>query len=299
MEFFDQKLNSWLEFGWTLDTDSRNFGDLLLRESAGILLDFHKITGNSLSGGFFGGSVLNPYFVDLVNSKILSSDSIFWGCGISNQNSIPILNSRNKIFGVRGKISESVINHAEAIGDPGLLAPLALCVWPKKQGHQVIFIPHYNDDFIFTDDRVAVLSVRVPLRSSSKILLKEIARAKFVLTGSLHVAICAFVLGTPFGLYSNGYIDNEIKFHDFASMNELEIAFFDNIDEAVEQYFNSGNFNCRPSYSDAKKLLEVVRPFISMKGRSLIILWPLFLSMRNRYVKKKNRVLLKDLTALQ
>ncbi len=289
------KVNSWFEYGWTLDTDTRNFGDLLLRESASKLFNFKKLAGSTFVSGFFGGSVLNPYFVDLVNSKIEAHNSFFWGCGISDQNSLPILNSRNKIFGLRGRVSEALVDHSVAIGDPGLLASLALGVWPKKKGNQIVFISHYHDKFVFKDDRVKNVSVIVPPYISSKHLVSEIASSKFVFTGSLHVAICAYALGVPFGLYANGYIDNEVKFHDFASMTKLQISFFDSLDKAITHYFDSGNFKCGPTNSDAKKLLEVVRPYLNLKGKMMIWLWPFFLRMRSTYSEKRNHELLEDL----
>jgi hypothetical protein len=54
----------------------------MLRESASILFSFRKLENSGLLGGFFGGSVLNPYFVDLVGSKFDSAFS-FFGVAVS------------------------------------------------------------------------------------------------------------------------------------------------------------------------------------------------------------------------
>ncbi len=246
-----QYLN-WVELAWSLDKDQRNFGDLLLRESAGQIFNLRKLIEHGFSGAMFGGSCLSQDWFDLFNHNFRESKVLLWGCGIRDDQPIDSPSAEIHLAGVRGKLSQARFKNSFAIGDPGLLAPLALNLKPltKKSSLKYNF-PHFSSN---SNQMISYQSLQnfiyplISIGKSTRETLEKIARADFVLTGSLHGAVAAYALGTPFWFSADLDHSAVTKYEDFLTMLEIPFEPVKNIEEGVQKYI---------SYFDEMKPLEV------------------------------------------
>lgn len=67
---------------WTADCDTRNFGDLLLREAASGLFSRQRLIEAGYAAALFGGSCLDEYWMNVVRNHFPNSKVLFWGAGI-------------------------------------------------------------------------------------------------------------------------------------------------------------------------------------------------------------------------
>jgi hypothetical protein len=278
-----------IELGFSLNDKQRNWGDLLLRESAGKLLDFELIS-QKYSGGAFGGSILSQNWFD--SFQTLGTPILLYGCGVRSEEALQ-LPSNIEILGVRGKFSESILG-VKAIGDPGVFAPLSLGIDPIYDAKgRYLFVPHKNDGTIYQPNDFEKLSPLIPISTNSASLLSEIARSDFVLTGSLHVGIVSFALGVPFCFFQDEYLDIPIKFHDFADFYDLPIMFSSNPTTGIDFFLkNRSNWgSLQKHYFD--QLLSPVAEFLNPFGESIAERIETYLDAREDVLEKKTQALLK------
>jgi len=278
-----------IELGFSLNNELRNWGDLVLQESAGKLLDFELIS-QKYSGGAFGGSILSQNWFD--SFQTLGSPILLYGCGVRSEETLQ-LPSNIEILGVRGKFSESILG-VKAIGDPGVFAPLSLGVNPiyDAQG-KYLFVPHKNDETIYQPNDFEKLSPLIPVSTNSASLISKIARSNFVLTGSLHVGIVSFALGVPFCFFQDEYLDIPIKFHDFADFYDLPIMFSANPIIGIDFFLNNRNNWGSLQKHHFDQLLRPVAEFLNPFGISIAERIETFLDAREGVFEKKTQTLLK------
>jgi hypothetical protein len=232
--------SSWIEMGWRLDYDVRNFGDLLLRESAGRILDPRKLNSSGFTSGMFGGSCLSQEWFDLVEWKFKESKVLFWGCGIRDSQNVLNKPENLEILGLRGFRSLETFPDLQVIGDPGLLAPFLFGVHSsrtKVRKPLLLFIPHFNDETnVDFNVEFNLETTKIPFPGSSVDLVKTISQADFVLTGSLHVGVVCYSLGIPFAFYEDGYVDSLIKYGDFASVFNVNANLVKNFSQGISTF---------------------------------------------------------------
>lgn len=260
----------FMELGYSLNDQSRNFGDLLLRESAGAILDF-KLVAKKYSGGSFGGSLLSQdWFKNFGN---LRSDRQFllYGCGVRSAERIDqLLPESVDLLGVRGNHSQ-VATGVNAIGDPGILAPLTLKLAPNvDRPGQFLLIPHKNDPSSYSPPGFMRMSPMLMRGTSSLEFSRLIAASDFVLTGSLHVGILAFALGTPFCFFKDEYLDVPIKFNDFADFYKLPITFASSADVGIEFFLENQNQWGDLGYSHFESLMNPLSGLLNLDGQMLL-----------------------------
>ena len=277
-----------IELGFSLNHDLRNWGDLVLRESAGKLFDFGLIS-QKYSGGAFGGSILSNEWLE--NFQAIGTPLLLYGCGVRSEESL-VLPDNVKLLGVRGRFSESVLGE-KAIGDPGIFAPLALGIEPNNDTkRKYLFVPHKNDRTIYSADGFEKINPLIPVSTNSASLVNEIADSDFVLTGSLHVGIIAFSLGVPFCFFQDEYLDIPIKFHDFADFYDLPIMFAPNQTIGIDFFLNNRNFWGSLQKHHFELLLSPVSEFLNPFGISTIERIESYLDARERAFVKKSQALL-------
>jgi hypothetical protein len=240
--FFQVKSSkTFKELGWSLESPLVNWGDLLVREVASKFFNTEQIR-KDFSGAIFGGSVLSTeWFSDTLRS-CPSGNILLASCGSRDASRIIKKPSRLNVIGVRGKLTrETFREQFEAVGDPGMLSPILLKTLPvMRRGFTVLFIPHYSEKFDNLGPEYERIETLRPRGESSKVLLKKISKANFVIAGSLHAGICALALGTPFCFYSKSTSEDAFKYLDFASLFEITPKFCTSLIEGVDWYL--GNF---------------------------------------------------------
>jgi len=283
-----------IELGFSLNNELRNWGDLLLRESAGKLLDF-ELLSQKYSGGAFGGSILSQkWFEDF---QAIGAPLLLYGCGVRSEESL-VLPKNIDLYGVRGKFSESVLG-VRAIGDPGVLAPLTLGIDPNYGSTtKYLFVPHKNDKSTYSLNSFEKLSPLVPVSTNSASLVNEIARSNFVLTGSLHVGIVSFALGVPFCFFQDEYLDVPIKFHDFADFYDLPIMFAPNPTIGIDFFLSNRNMWGSLQTNHFDQLLSPIAESLNPFGISISERFESYLDTRESVFVKKSQALLKQKWAL-
>lgn len=277
-----------IELGFSLNNELRNWGDLVLRESAGKLLDFELIS-QKYSGGAFGGSILSQNW--FATFQTLDAPVLLYGCGVRSEETL-VVPKNIEICGVRGKISESILG-VKAIGDPGVFAPLSLGIDPIYDSQEkYLFVPHKNDRTIYFPNDFEKLSPLIPFSTNSATLVQEIARSTFVLTGSLHVGIVSFALGVPFCFFQDEYLDIPIKFHDFADFYDLPIMFSSNPTLGIDFFLNNRNNWGSLQKQHFELLLSPVSEFLNPFGISIGARIDSYLDARESAFEKKTQALL-------
>ena len=233
--------------GFSIETEVRNWGDVLLQEISEHFLNTEDL-GHKFSGAAFGGSLLSQNYLNLSKEKSPVGQLLFYGCGIRDRHEILTDLQRISIYGVRGKFSEAILR-TEAIGDPGILAPFIYDLsksYSNLNESPFLFIPHMSDpnQNPKIDSCFETIEPLIGLRESAKRIVEKVAQASFVLTGSLHVGIVAFALGTPFSFYKNDFVDSPIKYYDFASFYDIPVSFSANISDGINFWLsNSGSYS--------------------------------------------------------
>lgn len=240
--FMSGQFLNWVELAWSLDKDHRNFGDLLLRESAGQIFSFSKLIGHGFSGAMFGGSCLSQDWFNLFNHNFRNSKVLLWGCGIRDNHPIDPSSTAVQIAGVRGELSQAHIENSFAIGDPGLIAPLALNIkFQTKESLLNYNFPHFSTSLnhvISHQDSENIINPQIPIGKSTRETLKKIANADFVFTGTLHGAVAAYALGTPFWFSVDLDSSAITKYEDFLSMLGIPFEPVADIEEGKAKYIS-------------------------------------------------------------
>lgn len=278
-----------IELGFSLNNEMRNWGDLVLRESAGKLVDFGLLS-QKYSGGAFGGSILSKEWFE--NFEAIGVPLFLYGCGVRSEEPL-VLPDNVKLYGVRGRFSESVLG-IKAIGDPGIFAPLALGIEPNNDTkRKYLFVPHKNDKTIYSPDGFEKLSPLIPVSTNSASLVNEIANSDFVLTGSLHVGIVSFALGVPFSFFQHEYLDIPIKFHDFADFYDLPVMFAPNPNIGIDFFLSNEHIWGSLKKHHFDLLLSPISEFLSPFGISTSKRIETYLDAREKAFITKSQALLK------
>lgn len=122
-----------------------------------------------------------------------------------------------------------------SLADPGLYVasvyPELVAETAVERG-RVIFIPHYRDLHHFRSGRDYRL---VSIDCEPADLVREILRAEFIYTSSLHGLIFAHALGRPAVLVAPVEGEPELKYQDYFASIDLPWTSPPGIDEAVRQ----------------------------------------------------------------
>jgi hypothetical protein len=231
--------SNFAELGFSLLKRKSNFGDLLLREAAEQLFDLPKIRRN-FAGAIFGGSVISEHYMGMAESLKADGNLLMHACGVRSADfDAQKVSNRVTLAGVRGPISQATTG-VTAVGDPGLIAPLALGVWPSvSTAGKHLLIPHFKDESATAPEPLQHRTVDVKRGKSSKNLIAEIAQADFVLAGAMHAGIIAYALGTPFSFYKNEFLDVPMKYQDFSDFYQIPFAFSGNFEQGVNHYLRN------------------------------------------------------------
>lgn len=158
------------------------------------------------------GSELRESFV-----RGLGSPAVVWGYGWSHGAAPPQVDVR----AVRGPVTHKVLNLPNDLpmGDPGFLISKANPVNRRPTPGRVLYAPHWNNRKLARPEPGESI-FNVELEAASMTAIREklatLNSAEFVLTSSLHVAICCISYRIPFGLVRRGEekIDKPAKWRD-------------------------------------------------------------------------------------
>lgn len=232
-------------YWWRYDYPNKlNFGDeitpMLIEKIFGIPVKWESPDNCELIGA---GSIIEVA-TELSNGKKIN----VWGSGfikIGEDNTASNLN----FCAVRGKSSLSRIGtKTAALGDPGLLAPLALpSINPRNKHYKLGVVAHYADaDSPFLEPLMKNQnSILIdPLWPVEKVL-HTIASCELVLSSSLHGLIISDSFKVPnyWMPFSNKLTGGDYKFNDYYSVfnekaNPLDASMIKNLDlnNLIEQY---------------------------------------------------------------
>ena len=205
-------------YWWRYDYPNQlNFGDeltpLLIERLFGLKTTWSEPKGCELAGA---GSI-----IELLQQEANGNNVAVWGSGFIKpgaKNSISSL----KFSAVRGKLSlERIDNKNAALGDPGLLIPLAIKPAPQKK-YVLGVVPHYVDqtapelDALKTRKGVKVINV---LDSVEKVA-KDISSCQLILSSSLHGLIISDAYSVPnyWVPFSDKLTGGDYKFRDYYSV---------------------------------------------------------------------------------
>jgi pyruvyltransferase len=163
------------------------------------------------------GSIL-----ELVNDLSLGKTFYAWGSGYIREDSDPV-GENIKCVATRGHLSASRFSSPpKALGDPGLLVPLAFEP-SKEKKYRLGVVPHYVD--VDSDAYVAFLEehqdvhVINPLWDVSKVI-EEITACEALVSSSLHGLIIADAYDVPniHMTFSDKLVGGDYKFDDYYSV---------------------------------------------------------------------------------
>ncbi len=281
---------SWTELTWSLDLPNRNFGDLCMREAAENLFDFQSLIEAGFVSGIFGGSALDSPQLDRF-ATFSPHKILMWGCGLKRPE-VLFLPNNVKLLGVRGYLSAEHQEGAFVVGDPGLLSPCLLGIYPKaiEARRDVYLFPHFtakSEDLI----SIETVSPMLEIAESSTKLLTKIAGAKFVLANSLHAGVFAYALGTPFAFYDMENDENDFKYADFLSILGIDVTFVKSLDEGIAWYLDSKISEKELDVSMVEGLLRPIEPYLKNSLEELIFRFKPWLETVNRSRKFSSNLL--------
>ncbi|MHC3127034.1 hypothetical protein OB03_06865 [Brevundimonas sp. GN22] len=187
------------------------------------------------------GSAISDALVDQ-DLRGLSETSrlAFWCCGARGEEGLSAdRQARCDFWGVRGPLTRRALGLPEdtPLGDPGFLIPLLYT--PKRDeasaGKTAVMV-HFSakDRSDALKEQVGAdvgLSPAVTSMEELERLFDQIASVDFLLTASLHGAIIACALGTPFAFWTYGEIDVPFKWEDTAALLGIEAAFHETLED--------------------------------------------------------------------
>ena len=178
----------------------------------------------------------------------------FWGCGLRGPEGVSVEGrSRATVFGVRGPLTRDALALPTdtVIGDPGLLLPLL--VEKPSVGHgRTVCVTHFHEPRLPADIKSQtgvddVVSAAIPpLLPHLREIIRLIAGADFVLSGSVHAAIAACAYGVPFAFFDSGHVDVPFKWDDFAASIGILPLFARTLAEGRAIYGDVLAATCRP-----------------------------------------------------
>lgn len=241
--FHVKNRSDFKEYGWSLTSNSVNWGDLLIREIADAFFDMAAIR-KEYAGAVFGGSVLSEHCFEHIQKNRSSRPVLAVSCGARNPRYSVEPPPNLEIHGVRGHRTAALLKDTVPTGDPGMLAPVIFGIEPKLSNEfRKLHVPHFSQQKNQIDSNFESLSTMFPFGKSSKSLVREINSSNFVLTGSLHAGICAFACGTPFAFSLADSSEDAFKFYDFAEFYGINIVFKEDYESAIRWYLGENTLH--------------------------------------------------------
>ncbi len=234
-----------------------NFGDALPVLFDNLFSDCHYVPGVVYR---MVGSVIDPKWME--EDFKHGTHLCYWGCGM--RQALPLIYKyQSQHFpAVRGPLTRDLLKLPQRtpIGDTGLLAPLFHSL--EEDSLWNLCIPHINELTPWVKllqqtgtDQVCTPWIMGQYNIAKELIRKigEIARAKFVLTGSLHGAVIAAAYRKPFAFWNSGYINVPFKWVDFAASLNIPCKFVSNLKEGQEWY---AEIESKIEYPRLKPLLD-------------------------------------------
>ncbi|PPG05184.1 hypothetical protein C5E06_02215 [Pseudoclavibacter sp. RFBI5] len=210
-----------------------NAGDLFNRDLVRFLYDDEPDNLTDI-----GGRLL---LVGSVIHRALPGD-IVCGVGTKGRELPAVAEGPSDIRAVRGPLTMRALDEAgydtsnvTSQLDPGLAVEsiyAKTCSETQAEAGRVIFIPHYRDLPLFRRRREFSL---VSIDCEPEDLVREILRAEFVYTSSLHGLIFAHALGRPVKLVAPVNGEPELKYQDYFASVDLPWSTPVSIDEALRE----------------------------------------------------------------
>jgi len=225
-------------YEWKSENGLRNFGDALYSKIySDEFLEFCNSREKYLF--FLIGSVICDDTLDY--AEYVGKTPVFVHCGW-NGRELTKEKAKNAIYvGSRGKETtqklESLGINLKGNLDPiyGLQIQDSSHDYSKGKSH---FVPHISEVSLYDDPaRFGCTELLSPIINDEQDLQKlvsAILTSDFVLSGSMHIAMLAHLLGTPFALFSSNqtqFVDHPIKWVDWLSgfsVNQDRIRFVTN-----------------------------------------------------------------------
>lgn len=200
------------------------------------------------------GSAISDALVDQ-DLQGLSAEArlSYWCCGARGEDGLsPDLKARCDFWGVRGPLTRKALELPDdtPLGDPGFLVPLLyapqqIASLNGKTATMVHFSALDRSDALCAKAGADVaLSPSVTSFDELERLFDSIASVDFLLTASLHGAILACALGTPFAFWSYGETDVPFKWQDTAALLGISADFHDHVDQG-RQWWDKQGLNLR------------------------------------------------------
>ena len=237
-------------YEWKSEAGLRNFGDALYSEIYSD--DFLNFCRSSEKYVFFLiGSLICDDILDY--AKFIDKTPVFIHCGW-NGRLLTKEKAQNAIYiGYRGDETRRKLEDL-GIDVVGALDPIyglnVLDIPIEKSSGKTFFVPHISEISILTDPTIFgctdLLSPAIVDEFDLGLIVSKIKSADFVLSGSMHVAMLAHLLGIPFGLFSSDvtkFVDHQIKWADWLcsfKVNKEEVRFFSNLNSAQNWYLEVG-----------------------------------------------------------
>lgn len=205
-----------------------NFGDYLAEYFVNYVFGSPRVNLSRCNVHVIGSVVHRNFIKPALRRR---KEAHFWGCGLRTNYCDPLFSHANvTIYCVRGPLSAEVLGNQElCAGDSALLLPLVYK--PKSIAHYTakhLYIPHIanSNAKVWRTGCDLVLS---PSIEASKQAVEHwidcIYSSSFVLSNSLHGAIVAYAYGKPFAFQSDGFLNCEFKWKDFAALIGCEPKF--------------------------------------------------------------------------
>lgn len=230
---------------YTRGSSTFNFGDYLSEYFIHRMLGepFVEAAIYRLVGSAICDVVVDQDLRDLPETSRLA----FWCCGARGEEGLSAdRQDRCDFWGVRGPLTRRALGLPEntPLGDPGFLIPLIYT--PKRDGAlagKTAVMAHFfaNDRSEALREQVGAdicLSPSVNSIDELERLFDQIASVEFLLTASLHGAIIACALGTPFAFWTYGEIDVPFKWNDTSALLNIEPDFHETL-EAGRAWWDS------------------------------------------------------------
>jgi hypothetical protein len=230
-------------YEWKMDGEVRNFGhaiyELTYQKGQLDVWDqdderLYFLNGSYVQENFIEEALdleMDPVFVDCTwrgeyVDDFLAEQCYFWG--VWGRNTAEMLES----VGVEVEVNYNPIyNLPEKYGrsKPNALAAVVRNIKDPSD---------YSKDAVFSLKADGLFSPVVENRDDMIEMIKMVSGARFVLSGSVHVAMVADAYGIPFAPFSaDGFVDCPEKWEDWlTSMGIEELAFCANVPEGREWY---------------------------------------------------------------
>jgi hypothetical protein len=237
-------------YEWKSEAGLRNFGDALYSEIySDDFLNFCR--SNEKYVFFLIGSLICDDVLDY--AKFIDKTPVFIHCGWNGR----LLTKEKALsaiyIGYRGDETRRKLEEL-GIAVEGFLDPiygLNVLDFPiEKSTGKTFFAPHISEISILTDPTVFgctdLLSPEIVDDYDLGLLISKVKSADFVLSGSMHVAMLAHLLGIPFGLFAREetkFVDHPIKWTDWLcsfKVNREEVRFVSNLNSAQNWYLEVG-----------------------------------------------------------